>query len=78
MVLFNEYIPLQRREPKPADKVVDSLSKSMNSLAVSPESEPSGIFLKSEPAPKQNVAKQEGVFLRSVSPDAVADDWVIA
>lgn len=77
MVLFNEYIPLQRREPKPASEA-DSLNKSMQKLSVKAE-KPSGVFIKSELPVEINekrTVKQEGLFLRSISPESVGDDWV--
>lgn len=85
IVLFNEYIPLQRRDPKGSEAAkVEKLTQEVKSMFIStpakPASSTSGLFIKSEPAPKNEMketAPGSGVFLRSTSPSA-DEDWVIA
>lgn len=86
MVLFNEYIPLQRREPKllAADRKLDTLSKAVQSLHVdrtAPEKpiDSAEAPVKAEPAqPAASTGNQGGLFLRSAPSEALEDDWVIA
>lgn len=84
IVLFNEYIPLQRRTPKEGESgKVEKLTEEVKGMFLStpakPETATSGLFIKSEPAPKNEMketAPGSGVFLRSTSP--ADEDWVIA